>query len=241
MVNPSVPGVVPAGVVSDLKTRPERRFESRRVFWLGLIVVLLLVCGGVVARGCFSPVGAVSLGAAAPTAVSGVVQIAPTVVVPVVVTPAAVPVSVKCRITGDIPGVFRLPVGGLVVVSGFSYVDGGLVWIADPAIGWVSASVMNCESDVRLLERTYAVTQTPMPVITKPVAGVTPVYVRITVPVPVTVPVSVPTLIGGSIRWSGSGCLVPELQNVKEMWADGRAVAGGMTVCDVRELRVVIR
>ena len=239
--------------IDDRVTRPERRFEARRVVWIVFLLIPLGCIGFLVMRGCLSPMSGVdSLGGSrrTPTAVS-VAVLGSTVVAPSPVPSVGARGSLPCYMLADV--VFDggvLPVSGRVLVSGYTFARGGRVLVSDPNAGWIDAGYVRCDGDISLLERSYFVTPTAslFPTLTPTVerATLTPLRVYVNLPThtpyPTYTPFPVVSASGLGVYRESVDCWYFDVSGVREIWINGGTpVAGGSVHCGIENFKVVVR
>lgn len=182
-----------------------------------------------------------------PTSVVGLASV-PTVELRVATSrPTVKPTVYECYSNSDIRFADKfIPVRSKVIVTGFTYANGGLVQVAG---AWLDASMVRCGGDLALLEVSYFATVTPFPTNTPVVNAVVPtariVYVNPS-PYPTYTPYPTSVLVSQSqdvngIWVDGAGCYHFSIYNVREIYVNGLPAAGGNVICDVRDFRVVVK
>jgi hypothetical protein len=253
--------VSPASVPESLG-RPENTFLRRRQVLVVIVFSVIAVFCAFEMYGCLNPTkgldtalgggaAATKFAVAVPTVTPlvGVVGFGATAVVPVGAT-AVLDYSIPCRVSGDtVAGGVRLAVGALVYATGWSYARGGMVYLANPGAGWVSAVYVNCPSSVLNVEKPFFEdigTVTPAATSTSRVSVVNRV---VTVAVPVVQTVVVTPVGGGQVSagavscgnaiWLDSaGCVHLDIYGVKSLMVNGLAASGGTVVCNVTSVWV---
>lgn len=244
--NPVVPRAA-----DDKKARPERMFEMRRGVWIILLVMVVLCIGFFIVRGCLSP-----FSGSEKIMASGNRQLATATVVPVVlpipvtVTPVAFgPVSaLPCYMLSDVPFVGgTLPVNSRVMVNGYTFAQGGRVFVSDPNAGWIDAGLVKCSGQLGSLERSYFVTSTPtaLPSATLPRQTNTPVKIFVNAPThtpyPTYTPYPVLSSSGLGVYRESGNCWRFDISGVREIRVNrGDPVSGGSVVCGVKSFTVVV-
>lgn len=228
------------------KYRPETKFHGRRVMiLLFLVVVIVMICMTYAftlsnpTKG-LDKIASASVGSPTGSSVSSASQ----VVQPQPAQLNSLVTSVRCRAVGDVPlANGLLPNYSQVVVSGWSWSNGGMVFVADPAnVGWLTATLINCPQNVVALERPYFASPTPTasvtPTVIRQSAGAPVVrYVQITATPGPIVPVVSPTL-SNAVYLEGD-CVSFNVWGVRSIFINGGTpVAGGSRVCDVKSFTV---
>ncbi len=219
---------------------PQRKFENRRIIFVVAIMMVLFACVAYEVIGVTTPAKFDKVLAAGPTS-------AVRVTVPTAIRPTSGPGGQRCRLLQEMrfeKGI--VPAGSLVVVNGFSYAEGGRVYIADPGVGWTSSGVVACPGELTEMERSYYVTpvaptETATPTPGKKVGSAA--QVRVIQTVVVAGPTVVVQATPSNGIWRGAGdCFMFNVQGVKEIWVnDSHPVAGGSTMCGVYSFKVVVR
>ena len=219
--------------------RPERRFESRRLFWLGVCGVLLACIGIPIVQGIMNPTGGMDkVMAAGPTSAPSVLDSRPPVVV---ASPTLSGQGIRCRAVDAIEmgGGAVVPGQSMLYVSGFTQAGGGMVEVgAAGRSRWVPSVLVLCDSDFRVLEKPYVYSVTPSPspsatvkqAVSSGVVRVATVVVTVVAPAPVVTPEP-----GVYFR---NGCFVVSLQGVSKIFVDGQGTSTG-TYCNASSIEVV--
>lgn len=231
-----------ASARDDSATRPERRFERRRLLIAVVIGVFVLAVCGFEVRGCLNPTLGMQdmLSATVKVTATSIVNLPQSGVVTVFPSPT-VRRGNFCRVVDDIvfdSGV--IPASSLVSLVGSTRAGGGMVNVVD--FGWTSASNVDCDFDLLSIEMRFVMTPTTLPTIL-PTALPTQTPLRVYVSAPTLAPLPTytpyPDLLG--IYRDASGCWRFSVAGVREIWVGKTPVAGGDVVCDVREFRVVVK
>jgi len=252
MVNPSSNPQSPRQLVQDeRKTRPERRFEARRVLFILLPIIFILFVAFIGIRACQNPMGGgLAAKGRAVTPTAALVQLGGAIPTPVIVVATrARDLGLDCRIVSDVErGGFFLPSQSKVLVVGFSFAAGGLVEVS--GFGWMPQGNVKCDgsaSDMYALEKMYSVQYTPTARVTSvPERTQTPVRIYINAPTHTPYPTFTPLPTGAaffnSVSRESDSCWRFSVAGVREIWVDGRTpVAGGSLVCGITRFEVVIQ
>jgi hypothetical protein len=242
-----------------IQTRPERRFEGRRRFYSIILVGILLIIAGVVARGFANPMaGSENIGRVPATPTPVAVMIRPTVVrPPAPVEPSATPL----RPASNMPSVSTTATGGgaltcwankdialddktiiprdaMLRITGWTAARSGMVELQNL---WIAETDVRCNGDPRQYERPFVMIPT-RPRASAAAGGETKiVYVPVTAtpnPNAVAPVVATPTRVIG-MWFNPDGCLVINVEYVREIWVNGKGVSNGL-YCNVNDVRIVV-
>ena len=243
-----------------IQPRPERRFEGRRKFYGIILVGIILVIVGVVTKGLMNPMaGAENIGRIAATPTATVRVLRPTVVNPPApaeptMTPIARPQSAMLNVPATVSAgggsmtcwankdislddKTIIPRDAMLRITGWTAAIGGMVELQNI---WIAETDVRCTGDPRQYERPFVMI--PTRVRSASAGGDTKiVYVPITAtPNPHAPALVVPTPTRVIGMWfNADGCLVINVEYVREIWVNGKGVSNG-TYCNINDVRIVV-